>query len=318
MNNPQKLLGLLKKYNHIYIQPHDFPDHDAVASAFGLKNLLSAENINSTIIYKGTIQRNSLKNLIDDLKIEMIPEQECNLKQEDKIVIIDGCKGNKNVSDLIGDEIAVIDHHEAVSPDDVIFSDIRPHLGSCSTLVYSYWKQLGKEISPGIATALMVGLLVDTLLMTRGVSQEDVTTYSELYALCDIQFVNRLLRNNIQQKDLLYYKKAIEEVVIKNKVAFCFLEEGCNQNLLGILGDFFLSLQEVDLVLLCAKNNSTVNFSIRSELKKWNAAKIIQSTLDGIGFGGGHQDMAGGIIKNSNLFQKNTIIERLYRALKIS
>ena len=216
------------------------------------------------------------------------------LTQEDKIVIVDGCKGNKNVTDLIGDEVAVIDHHNIEPggvPDDVKYSDIRAHLGACSTLIYSYFQDLDLEIPRDISTALLTGLLVDTALLTRGVSQEDVIAYSNLYRTSDIVFVNSILRNNIQQKDLHFYKKALDKVRIRERFAFCYFENGCNQNLLGIIGDFFLSLNEVDFVLLCAKNPNVINFSVRSEVKKWNAAIIIQELLRDIGFGGGHSDM---------------------------
>ena len=42
---------------HIYIQTHNFPDPDAISSAFGLQNLLFFKGIKSTICYKGKIDR---------------------------------------------------------------------------------------------------------------------------------------------------------------------------------------------------------------------------------------------------------------------
>ena len=38
---------------HVYIQMHNFPDPDAIASAFGLQYLLRAKGFASTIVYKG-------------------------------------------------------------------------------------------------------------------------------------------------------------------------------------------------------------------------------------------------------------------------
>jgi nanoRNase/pAp phosphatase (c-di-AMP/oligoRNAs hydrolase) len=162
----------------------------------------------------------------------------------------------------------------------------------------------------------MVGLEVDTSLMTRGVSEYDVVAYSGLYVLSDMKFVNSLLRNYIQVKDLEFYKMALDKVKIKDKYAFCYFPSGCNQNLLGIIGDFFLSINEVDFVFLCANNNSVINFSLRSEMHDWNAAIIVQEILKGIGFGGGHRDMAGGIIKDKHLFIEDQILEKLSNILK--
>lgn len=311
MNSIKNLFPYIKDEDFIYIQTHNFPDHDAVASGYGLKYLLEQEGITSHLIYEGAIQRDSLVLLIDHLKIPIKHASEHPIKEEDKIVIVDGCKGNKNVTDLIGDEVAVIDHHEVTSPDDVEFSDIRPGYGACSSLIYKYYQELGHKPNRDVATALLCGLLVDTLQMSRGVSDDDLEAYYGLYPGANVAFVNSSLRNYIQQKELTFYRDAIDKVLIRNRFAFCFFEEGCNQNLLGIIGDFFLALQEVDFVFLCARNNSQVNFSLRSEVPKWNAALIIQDVLKGIGFGGGHADMAGGIIKDFSLFNEDDILKKL-------
>ena len=308
------LLDLLEGVDHVFIQTHNFPDHDAVASAFALRQLLEMFGVHSTIIYQGSIQRDSLGIFINYLKIPIYNQSEVTLYESDKILIVDGCKGNKNVTDLSGFEIGVIDHHEVAKPDDVPWCDIRPHVGACTTLVYSYWEEAGLTPPREVGTALLVGLLVDTAAMTRGVSREDVTAYSKLYGIAEMQFVNKLLRNNIQEKDLKYFSDAISSIEIENSVGFCYLTDGCNQNLLGILGDFFLALREVDLVLLCAENNGGINFSMRSERKKWNASVIMQAILEGIGFGGGHGDMAGGIVPHRSSVEPETLRNRLHEA----
>lgn len=316
MENIQKLIDLLRGEGPVFIQTHNFPDHDAVASAYALQYLLESEGIAPGLIYEGAIQRDSLLALIRELNIQIKPAREYAIKPANKIIIVDGCKGNRNVTDLIGDEVAVIDHHRSRSPDDVPYSDIRPYYGACATLVLDYFNSLQLDLTRSIATALLTGLLVDTALLTRGVSEEDVTAYSIFYRFADIPFVNTILRNNIQQGDLNFYRKALEKVRIQDRFAFCYFEEGCNQNLLGIIGDFFLSLREVDFVFLCARNGGQINFSLRSEVEKWNAALIVQDILKGEGFGGGHRDMAGGIMRDPRLFSEAEFFTRTKRALK--
>jgi nanoRNase/pAp phosphatase (c-di-AMP/oligoRNAs hydrolase) len=111
---------------------------------------------------------------------------------------------------------------------------------------------------------------------------------------------------------LYFYQKLLDNVVIDENLAFCYFKNGCNQNLLGILGDFLISIQEVDFVVLCAKNSDVINFSVRSENSGLNAALTIQYLLNGLGFGGGHADMAGGIIKDISQFNQKKIYEILY------
>ena len=305
----KELTAFLKNEKQVFIQTHNFPDHDAVASAFALQELLKQTGINSDIIYEGEIQRDSLKEMISRLGIVITHNSKFELREEHKIVIVDGCKGNKNVTDLIGDEIAVIDHHQVANPEDVKFVDIRPEYGACSTIIAEYYRDLSIPISKEAATALMIGINMDTSLLTRSVSLNDIEVYSELYRTSNISLQNAILRNYIQTKDLQFYRHAIEAVKIRNNIAFCYFPDGCSQNLLGILGDFLLALEEVDFVILCANNGGKINVSLRSENEKWNAARIIQDSLSGFGFGGGHADMAGGIIKNAADFNEKKLFE---------
>lgn len=317
MHDIHVLIKRLQQETCIYIQTHNFPDHDAVSAAFGLQHLLTNFDITSRLIYEGDIQRESLANMIKSLRIDIRHNSEYQIKEEDLIIIVDGCKGNKNVTNLIGDEIAVIDHHQVVSPEDVHFSDIRSDYGACCSIIFSYYGALSVDMTQDVATALMIGINMDTLLLTRGVSPFDLDAYSKLYRLADILYVNSVLRNQVQTKDLTFFKYALDKVVIKNTFAFCYFPDGCNQNLLGILGDFFLSLQEVDFVALCALNNEKINFSLRSEEPQWDASTIIQRVLSDIGFGGGHVDRAGGMMPDATLFKENLIYQKFLRCLQL-
>jgi hypothetical protein len=132
--------------------------------------------------------------------------------------------------------------------------------------------------------------------MTRQVGLDDIRAYADLYPRANVRLENSILRNSIQTKDLAFYRHALTNVEIRDRIAFCWFPEGCNQNLLGILGDFFISVEEAEFVILCARNNGVINVSVRSEREEWNASQVVQRALSGIGFGGGHADMAGGII----------------------
>jgi nanoRNase/pAp phosphatase (c-di-AMP/oligoRNAs hydrolase) len=309
------LFSTLKARERVFIQTHDFPDHDAIASAFGMQKLLESRSIPSRIVYCGELQRDSLVETIRSLGIVALPSAAAPMSLRDAIVIVDGCKGNKNVTDLPGDEVAIIDHHQVKSPEDVPWSDVRAAYGACSTIVFSYFAETATPLPREAATALLIGINMDTALLTRGVSQSDISAYSKLYSLANVPLVNSILRNFIQQKDLDFYRRAIQGVRISDSLAFCYFPEGCNQNMLGILGDFFLALKEVKFVALCAKNDGKINFSLRSEEPSWNCNLVIQKVLAGRGFGGGHADMAGGIIPDAALFDPEGTFRLFQEAL---
>jgi len=68
----QALIEYLKSVNDaVYIQCHNFPDPDAVSTAFGLQSLFSGMGLKSSLIHEGRIQRDALKNLISHLNIDL-------------------------------------------------------------------------------------------------------------------------------------------------------------------------------------------------------------------------------------------------------
>ncbi len=310
------LVASLKSEQRVFIQPHDFPDHDAVASAFGLQHFLRHHGIASHLVYDMEIQRGSLKTVIRDLAIDIQKVSACAMSPQDKIILVDGCKGNKNVSDLIGDEVAVIDHHQAICPDDIEFADIRTEYGACASIVASYFFEANVPLPQAVATALMIGISLDTGFLTRGTCAHDLKAYWQCFPLADTAYVNSVLRNNIQYDDLQYYRFMLKHMVCTDRLAFCFFPGGCDQNLLGILGDFLLSLDTVDFVVLCARNDNRINLSLRSETAAWAADRIVRRILAGIGFGGGHAEMAGGVVNDATLFDPEILLERTVTALR--
>ena len=317
MGKLEELLDVIGARRPVFVQTHDFPDCDAVASAFGLQMLLKNAGVSSRIVYGGDLQRDSLRRMIRDLGIDVGQANGIPIAPRDPIVIVDGCKGSKNVTDLPGDEIGVIDHHDVKTPDNVPFVDIRPGLGACATLIHGYYREARVEVPRHVATALMIGINMDTALLTRQVSKEDIQAYAGLYGQADVRLENSILRNSIQTRDLEFYRHALANVQVQDGVAFCWFPEGCNQNLLGILGDFFIALEEAEFVVLCARNDSVINVSVRSEREDWNASRVVQAALGGIGFGGGHADMAGGIIRDPRGIDGPQLHDRFRQAMSL-
>ena len=90
----QKLLDLLRGHS-VYIQTHNFPDPDAIGSAFGLQQFLDYYGIKSTLCYVGNIERLSLQSMISLLPIHFASEEELQrMTSKDSIVTVDGQKQN--------------------------------------------------------------------------------------------------------------------------------------------------------------------------------------------------------------------------------
>jgi len=313
----KKIAKLLKKRKRVFIQTHNYPDHDAVASAFGLQQLLKLYKVDSTIIYHGEILRDSLQRMIDQLGIELIHHSSYEIDEKDAIVIVDANKGNRNVALLKGEVLAVIDHHVGDTHDEVPFNDIRSDYGACASIIFSYYAEVKEELLQKVATALHTAILFDTHQLTRNVSKTDIDTFALLYRVSDVNLVNSLVRNSIKIEDLPQYKFLLKNTKFHHNFAYCHFHDGCNRNLLAILSDYLLTLDEMDFVVLSCKVSDEITFSVRSELAELPAHIMIQEALLGIGSGGGHIDMAGGRIFKIEDFDEDTVFNKFLSQVRL-
>jgi len=163
----------------------------------------------------------------------------------------------------------------------------------------------------------MVGISLDTSMFTRTTCEHDLKAYVHCHRIADIHYANSIIRNNIQPSDLHFFHILMDNLKFHEKFAFCYFREGCTQNLLGILADFVLSLDNIDFVVLCARNNGAINFSLRSEAPQWDASRIISDVLQDKGFSGGHSEMAGGVVTDSSVVDIDSTYAEFLKVLGI-
>ena len=307
MQKIKKLIKVLKNKKRIFIQTHNYPDHDAVASAFALHYLLKSFKIDSNIIFHGDILRDSLQRMIDRLNIPILPHYKYELNDEDTIVIVDANKKNKNVATLKGNVVAVIDHHPGIAHEDLEFCDIRSDYGACASIIFSYFAELMLEPGREVATALHTGIVFDTHQFARNANPIDIETVAMLYNVSDVNLVNSLVRNSIKIDDFGQYRYLLEKIRVKGNFAYCHFPDGCNKDLLAILADYLLSAEEIKFAVLSAQSIEGISFCVRSEIPEIPANTAVQKLLEGTGSGGGHLDMAGGRIPDVKNFDQENI-----------
>ena len=297
------LVDILKDApDEVFIQPHNVPDPDAIAASLGMYYLLSQRGIQKlAIVYDQEIEKaNSLK-MLDLFKVPVIRAADAStLGSEDWAVLIDAQKGNANVTNLPTYEVAVIDHHEYMGNMGYRFEDIRPEVGSCSTIVAEWFFENNIEPPRLVATALLYGIFMDTDNLTRGTSSFDIDMFYKLYSLSDIELIVELKGNEISVRDLDLYAEAFKTVEIYDELAFLRLKN-VNDSLLGAAGDIVVSVAGVNIVIAYAIRENGVKLSVRSTCDSIKANDLIRFLVEGYGVGGGHDNMAGGFIPAENL-----------------
>lgn len=277
---------------------HKYPDQDALASAFGLQALLAMKGKKSTICYNGQIDKHNTVKMIELLHIIIFDINRLDMNSEDEIILVDGQKGNLNMDDFVGKEIACIDHHPVCETSGYGFCDIRSDIGSCSTIIAEYFAENQLQISCDIATALLYGLKVDTANLTRRVSVTDIDMFSYLFKKADVEKLRNFENSSLRKDDLIAYQAAISNLKIEGRLGIAKIGDDCSEAIIGSISDFLMALSEVDFTLVYSYRVGGLRFSVRSESKVVDAGKVIKEALKGYGDGGGHATMAAGFIPN--------------------
>lgn len=290
------LLSVLDTSRQVVIQAHDFPDHDAVGAAFALDFLLRSVGHEPVLSYGGTIQSDSLAEEIRQLEIPIHAASAAGLRDDSQVIVVDGFVGNSNIAGLPGEVVGVIDHHVPPVLPATQFHDIREDMGSCCTIVYQYVRDRDVEITSRVATALLIGLMMDTGFMTRGVSKYDIEAFSDLFFRGDWQTGARLLKNSLSVRDLGVFREAINSCLVAEDFCYVALQKETTQEVMALVADFFLGLRELAFVVVVEPDREEYRMSVRSEDPERPADQVIKLALDGIGTGGGHLHMGGGSI----------------------
>ena len=315
MSNLSDLIALCQGYP-VYIQTHNFPDPDAIASAFGLQKLLEKYGVKAKLCYDGRIDKLSASKMLDTFHLEMVPykDLEAHMAETDRIICVDTQKLGGNVTDFIGDEVACIDHHPTFVPVEYKYQDIRI-TGACASLIAEYYSLAGIEPEKDVATALLYGLKMDTLNLTRGVTELDIRMLGYLFQYCDQDMLADLERNNMEFTDLKAYGAAIENIELYDKIGISCVAFTCPDALVAILADFILALIEVEVAIVASFREDGIKLSVRSEDPDIHAGELTHKALEGIGSGGGHAGMGGGFISKDRVSELGNYPEERLRDL---
>jgi nanoRNase/pAp phosphatase (c-di-AMP/oligoRNAs hydrolase) len=313
MNGLENILANISK-KHVFIQTHNFPDPDAIASAYGLQKLLENKHIESTICYMGRIDRFSTVKMIQELDIKIYHISEIsNMTQEDEIILVDSQKGNINVEEILGQEIICIDHHPSNEVKDYRFADIRRDVGACASIVGEYFIENQIPIDSKVAAALIYGIKIDTANLSRGVSKLDLDIFYTLFTQSDMEIVHRLEHSVLQIEDLHAYANAINNITIVEGISFANTGVDCPDALIATISDFMMLISNVYLSVVYARKNEGIKLSVRSKSVTWDAGKICKKALKSYGNGGGHAHMAGGFVPFTGTLEEE---ENLVEAIK--
>lgn len=308
-------LNDLDVFSQIVIQLHDSPDADAVGSGYAIYRYFQSKGKNVRLIYGGRneISKINMKLLISelDIPIEYVNE----LSAPELLITVDCCYGEGNVQRFDAQHIAVIDHHVTGKQSDRM-AEVRSHLVSCSTLCYAMLTDAGFDVNCDIriATALYYGLFMDSNQLSEINHPLDRDMIDLLRY--DKALINRLKYANFSIAELQTAGIAItnNNYISKYRTAIVSAEP-CDPNILGVIGDFVIQVDSIDVCIIYNECAGGYKLSIRSCALETSANELAVFLTKDIGNGGGHSDKAGGFISGKKFaaVQKDADPELYFR-----
>lgn len=299
------ILADLDSFGEIVIQVHDNPDADAVGAGYAVYRYFLSRGKNVRLVYGGRneISKSNMRLLVSELEIPI--EHVSELPEPELLLTVDCQHGQGNVQLFSGRSIAMIDHHSTGKQSDGM-AEIRSHLVSCATIVYSMLKDAGFDVNddPKIATALYYGLYMDSNRLSEISHPLDRDMIDFLQY--DKALVTRLKYANFSIAELETAGIAItnNNYIEKHRTAIVS-SEPCDPNILGVIGDFVIQVDSIDVCIIFNECQGGYKLSVRSCALDVAANELAAFVTAGIGNGGGHFSKAGGFISGRGLEEKH-------------
>ena len=296
----EKLLSTVKGKRKVLIVCHENPDPDTIAAAFGLKYIFRrAMGVQSIIAYGGIIGRAENQNMVKLLGIEMVPYFEITPKNYSVIALVDCQPHTGNVLLPKGTKpTIVIDHHplrkSSLRAD---YVDVRKDVGSTSTIITQYIRQLNIPMDRKVATALFYGIKSDTRDLGRQTTDADIRASVFLFPYIMQKKLSKIEHPKLPREYFVELFSVLRNAKIYKDVVVARLEMLTWPEIIGEIADELIQMEGIKWCFAYGKYNGSILYSIRTVKSRYMAGVLAHKISRGIGIGGGHETFAGGKIE---------------------
>jgi nanoRNase/pAp phosphatase (c-di-AMP/oligoRNAs hydrolase) len=208
----------------------DFPDPDALSSAWAYQLIAQQHNIKCDIVYAGTLSHQENIALV---KLTNLPAKRWGiqtLKDRDLsfyqgCVLIDNQGTTSQLMPLVKQAgvplVAIVDHHRTQGDLEAEFVDIRPQTRATATILTQYLQagllKLDSSVNEHVkcATALMHGLRSDTNRLMQA-QEEDFLAAGYLSRFYDPQLLNAVLQTARSRRVMDVIERSLKNRVVQN------------------------------------------------------------------------------------------------------
>lgn len=330
-SNAQRLINFLSKRREslspLLIVTHNYPDPDALAAAFALSYLAQQHfGITSKIAYGGVIGRSENRAMVKFLKIPLRKFRSELLKKHRNVAVVDTQPKFKNnpLPDNRRPSI-IIDQHAFTEKPSAELAIIDTECGATCVIVAQALLQQGGPIPAKVATALVYGILSDTLDLYRARRADVIQTYLAIIPHCDLRLLAQIQNPAQSRGFFVTLHRALNRAILHRRLLVSHLGFVQNPDLVSQMADFLLTFEGARWSFCTGRFRGSIYASLRTSMANVQAGDVLRSTFDNPRHAGGHGNIAGGSIKIGKnpteeqwLQAEKNLQDRLFRKLRRS
>jgi nanoRNase/pAp phosphatase (c-di-AMP/oligoRNAs hydrolase) len=311
----------------LLILTHDFPDPDALATAFALQHLLQQGfGVESKIAYGGVIGRVENRAMVTALKIPARRFKRTDLRPGRPVALVDTQPAfQNNAFPRNRRATIVIDQHASDKPVSADLAIVDTGCGATCVIVAQALRLKGIEIPTRVATALAYGILSDTLDLYRATRSDVVQTYLSVLHHSDMKVLARIQNPDRSKSFFVTLGRCIREAMVFRHLVVAHLGNIANPDLVSQMAEFLLTYDKIKWSVCTGRYKGRLHVSLRTTVQETNAGEILRDVFESRKDAGGHKAIAGGsIIVGLNVPEEvwkereETLHTRLKQRLRIS
>lgn len=280
--------------------PHDDPDPDALAAAWGMAELLTHElDVEVVIAFEGIIGRAENRAMVRELGIKLRRLETLDLETFDGVLLVDTQPAARNHSaprslPMLG----CVDHHPLLedAPGYPWF-DVRPAAGTTCAIVLTYLLDRQIPIDTQLSTAILYGLKTDTLDFSRDTTETDLAAYAFVFPRADHEALGAIINPRLDPPYFELLHRALDMACVHGPAVVIYLSKLPYPDLVAEMADLFVRRRGTEWCICGGTYKSALRFSLRTENEEANAGEIVQRLVRAYGgAAGGHGMTAAGRI----------------------
>ena len=319
--NAEKFKDVITSYGNLGIVLHDSPDPDAISSGLGVKQICENYGVDVEIFYSGSINHQENKALVNRLDLDLkkidvekylndgekfynlsYKGEEFSLQDYDGVMMVDTTFTNSKMLDTEEKIVAdiVVDHHSGWEEfEDRVgrFFDVRTERGATASIIIDYMKNLGIQPEQEVATAMVHGIMTDTLDLdpnSRDFITEDIENLGFVHKFSDESSLMDIKNSSISTSTADVLAEAISNRTIDGTNVYSYLGRVEDIDAIPQASDYLKRFEGVSTSIAYGLQDDNIKLSARNSDIKINIGEELEKIFENGGTYGTVKCSAGG------------------------